>query len=140
MLLGYTEDEEFLTGLVKVYLEIQCVSCLKRPPLSLSVFLTFTSLACCEDYKKLYTCKGQAEALCMVDAPLRVIEKKISCEQDLRSETRGTLFYIHREDDLPRRLLWEGGILIMTRYLLLLSSPVTRILLAGLSFSPSPDF
>lgn len=25
MLLGYTEDKEFLTGLVKVYLEIQCV-------------------------------------------------------------------------------------------------------------------
>ena len=79
----------------------------------------FTSLACCEDYKKLHTCKGQAEALCIVDAPLRVIEKKTSCEQDLRSETRGTLFYTHIEDELPKRLLWEGGILIMTRYLLL---------------------
>lgn len=63
-----------------------------RPPLSPSVFLMFASLACSEDYKKLHTCKGQAEASCIVDAPLRVIGKKISCEQDLRSETRGTLF------------------------------------------------
>ena len=63
-----------------------------RPPLSPSVFLMFASLACSEDYKKLHTCKGQAEASCIVVAPLRVIGKKISCEQDLRSETRGTLF------------------------------------------------
>ena len=35
----------------------------------------------------------------------------------------------------------EEDILIMTRYLLLLLfSPVTKILLAGLSFPPSPDF
>lgn len=91
MLLGYTEDEECLTGLVKVHLEIVC-GFVSRPPLSPSVFLTFASLACSEDFKKLHTCKGQAEASCIVDAPLRVIGKKISCEQDLRSETRGALF------------------------------------------------
>ena len=38
-------------------------------------------------------------------------------------------------------VLGEEDILIMTRYLLLLLfSPVTKILLAGLSFPPSPDF
>lgn len=44
MLLGYTEDEECLTGLVKVHLEIQRVDLSRDHLLSPSVFLTLCFL------------------------------------------------------------------------------------------------